>query len=1254
MMQQMKTKLLAVVLTLGWAGVAQAGNARPTVTWASDPVLPDEVVLVQGGGWGADPRVEVSVEAGAPVVLTPLEVRAGSVKFLLPKNLPPAIYRCRIISDGEKSEPFELNAPDVWWQQGDAGREASPGGWLGLFGKCLSFDQHATLLLRGAAGEVRLTPAQQECWSVRAELPRDLAPGPYRVWLDNGRGSPRETQPITIAPHAPPWKSDRFEVTDFGALPNDAGDDTAAIRAALAAAGKNGGGIVCFPRGRFRLTDMLEVPPHVLLQGAGRELTLLFWDDRNDPPPALIRGTHSFGVQDLSINSGFFRIGIQADNGEQPGAGHVFLQRLRLRLIKYPYLTPVYGDAEEFVRRWKTHGEGIQVGGDNVQVTDCDLQINGSPIGMSGCRYSRVAHNRFDAFKDGWSHIEGCEQFLFEDNAFHGGTCGIAPGALNAHFIYYARNQFDQTYDHDREGMTFDGGGHTYIGKIARANGTQLVTAEKVAWRWGSWVGGYVFLMNGTGAGQVRRIVRYDGNTIELDQPWTIPPDAQTEIHIAKFKGRCLFVGNEWSDVTIAIQLYGCSVDVIVADNVSRRSGGFNSHGLFKGDGPEPSWRVQYFGNQIVEGNGLRGPMNSHPPSDSALAILSRDRRNPYPLVRGAVVRRNHLHNNARIALGAGNMEDLVIENNLVEDADVGIEMTAIPGVLLRGNQFHNVRQPLAGKTGAAWMHPAERLLTQLGSADFAALEQRAPAAWRTARDRLALLTQLPAYDPALVEQLRATALTLLKEVAAADKSPVPVALWCALLGVEFDTQPGRDLSDAIRGGTGGAGFALVSGTAASWSPPFKLTLTANAAARTCEVRAGQPWNPRVPCGVAAGAWSAADTALTLAAAGDAWQLTTCAVVHDSVQRAIDEWMLAGPFPNVTGKLVDDAVHGPEKHLDLAADYDGLAGKVRWQPALITNATHTLDLAARFGADRPGVAYALAVLRAARPVTVNFRWANYLETMVWLNGRQIGTQWRLGNSPSVTVPAGDNVLLVMSGHQTKTWTLNFTVEPVGPLAPGDLQIVPASDFAKIAALHPPSSLPGAGALPFAEGVHWQLAFEDNFDRQRKGTDYNEIEGQWELHDGGIAAATLWTFLSPKLTLPAPVRIEFDVTGAAPKPGALIGVGLTPADRVGRRKLWGEPSGAGYFLTLGWHNRKAACLLREEQMVLSNDKAPTLEPGRTHHVTAQFIPPRVLLVVDGRLVLDHRDTHWLPGLDTLSLFGWTKETFDNLRIYTSVK
>ena len=131
--------------------VRAAGAEVPVVFWASDPVRPGEVVVVQGGRWGKQPKVEVSRPAETPTkgteTLSPLQCSDDSLTFLVPAAWKPGIYRFEIQADGAKSAPVWLNAPDPWWQQGDWGKEASPGGWLRIFGKCLSFDEGASVRL---------------------------------------------------------------------------------------------------------------------------------------------------------------------------------------------------------------------------------------------------------------------------------------------------------------------------------------------------------------------------------------------------------------------------------------------------------------------------------------------------------------------------------------------------------------------------------------------------------------------------------------------------------------------------------------------------------------------------------------------------------------------------------------------------------------------------------------------------------------------------------------------------------------------------------------------------------------------------------------------------------------------------------------------------------------------------------------------------------------------------------------------------
>ena len=87
------------------------------------------------------------------------------------------------------------------------------------------------------------------------------------------------------------WKI--FDVTAFGAVPNDGKSDKAAVVAAIAAAEKNGSGIVFFPKGRFRVNDNSD--PHnqpirisssnIVLRGSGSgaDGTELFFERHMDP-----------------------------------------------------------------------------------------------------------------------------------------------------------------------------------------------------------------------------------------------------------------------------------------------------------------------------------------------------------------------------------------------------------------------------------------------------------------------------------------------------------------------------------------------------------------------------------------------------------------------------------------------------------------------------------------------------------------------------------------------------------------------------------------------------------------------------------------------------------------------------------------------------------------------------------------------------------------------------------------------------------
>jgi hypothetical protein len=58
------------------------------------------------------------------------------------------------------------------------------------------------------------------------------------------------------------------------------------------------------------------------------------------------------------------------------------------------------------------------------------------------------------------------------------------------------------------------------------------------------------------------------------------------------------------------------------------------------------------------------------------------------------------------------------------------------------------------------------------------------------------------------------------------------------------------------------------------------------------------------------------------------------------------------------------------------------------------------------------------------------------------------------------------------------------------------------------------------------------------------------------------------------------------------------------------------------------------------------------PRKWHHVIAQVLPRRVMLIVDGAVALDYRDLEVLKDPDTAGLCAWSGGRFDNVKIYTA--
>lgn len=703
---------LSVVIGLCIAAAMLRAQAAPTVFWASDPVLPDETIVILGGGFAAGSTVRMgravdapattpadaaSIEVGDWTVVEPLQRSDHSLKCVVPVRWEPGIFACHVIS-GEASGPVMVNAPDPWWMQGDRGESCSPGGWLRVFGKSLCFRGYAGLadspqaqgLLRSETGrEVSLEPAKATCYALSFDLPAALEPGTYTVFVHNGfGGNAAWRQAGVIRIESPtPWPSTVFDVKKLG------------LQAALAQAAENGGGVVYFPRGRYRCgaesQEPIAVPDYTTLKGEGMHLVNLYWPDMDEPPLALVTGKH-FAIEDLSIYcQNYFRGVIRVN----PGSDGFRMRRVRVRADPF-YMFTDREKGQGFrsrVLKCKLSETGhalLLQRATNFEVTDCDMFIGNLGIWLQDGKNGLIARNK--SFGNGPFALLGFDRLIVEDNVLPGGElCGkgciwIDEGnGTYATNLYCARNRISNAPFGDRELFTFDSANRIYDGKVTQVDGVDLTLAAdpspNVKAPRPPWPGAAMVIFAGRGLGQYRRVVSVDGRRWQVDRPWDIPPDDTSLITIVPLRNHILFVDNELADGG-ATQAYAVAMDTIFAGNTFTRTAGAGV-----GGGYCVSLCCQLLDNRIIEGNAWGG-------GSSAFRIVGGRGTGESPGALATIFRRNEIHNNGALYLQHV-AADVLVERCRVSDADRGSKIDAnTTQLLLRHNVFQNVPKPLTGE----------------------------------------------------------------------------------------------------------------------------------------------------------------------------------------------------------------------------------------------------------------------------------------------------------------------------------------------------------------------------------------------------------------------------------------------------------------------------------------------------------------------------------------------------------------------------
>lgn len=604
-----------------------------------------------------------------------------SVKVIIPNSFQQGVYSVRLTDNKGAVSGFYVNVPIVNWVISEDGYNAAAAGdVLRIQGKNLfrKGNSGQVILVNGVKAIRIKVDSVYDDYAVKVTIPAAIQQGKYQLYYHNGLGGRTAwSTPLAVNIVAKEmWKTQAYNVKSYGARGDGSQDDTEAFKKALAAARE--GGIVNVPAGNYILSDGLVIPAGVIVKG--QKGTVLNF--KPVAASALIAGSDHFGLTDLTIQA-TRALGIIVNTGD----GHVILERLVVQ-------QDIGNALAELDSKWNK--TGIQLKGPGIRVRDCIFKSAGmfSFVGVSGfiqrCRFEKTGGSVKTYMK---IHPEG---LIFEDCYKQTNGYGYGATIHESYDLYEARNVTPFNYINDREVMTLDGGSGGYFGKVGSVSGNSITLAadgKTFQWTANKWVGGGVFIIDGKGAGQFRRIVQHTIDRIELDEPFLVAPDTSSVLSITTIRDHLFFVNNTATDAG-AYQFYGSAQNCVIAGVKMQRSAGIIGKGSYVNYGRQPNWYIDIVDCELSDGTYTpQVDQKDKFRGDQQINIIGSGCSG---LNIGSLVRRNVLSGKSYIRVSPGgeinDVQDAIIEGNKVSGAKNGLAIYGVGRVVnnlfIHNNQF--------------------------------------------------------------------------------------------------------------------------------------------------------------------------------------------------------------------------------------------------------------------------------------------------------------------------------------------------------------------------------------------------------------------------------------------------------------------------------------------------------------------------------------------------------------------------------------
>ena len=390
---------------------------------------------------------------------------------------------------------------------------------------------------------------------------------------------------------------------------NGTQDDTSAILAAISSV-SGSGGVVQLPAGTCRVTNTLTMKSNVVLQGAGKDVTILKYSANY---PIFAQNCDLLGIEDLSIvNSGAAAQGPLWERNTRS-----FIQRVKIDMgvseqLFFTNNVNLVVSQTDFIQRGTIGARGPYLFNSSSGLLftgNTTTSIDGSPT-FQATHDALFLNNHFtrDATNQNEVPVVVTHRFVM-DFAYRIAVVGNTFDVTNGPITNKNRN--------DGETLLSEGGGSARtenIGTVASATSTTISdpsnTLNVNPFGTGTTPENYgVAIVGGTGAGQTRELVAYSNHTMTVDHPWEVVPDSTS--HYATFVWgleKSILKANTLVDNPRGIWLYQEAVrDVDILANTITNGGGiylrtFQSEAAKQFD---PIYNVRIRDNKVSNSNGI-------------------------------------------------------------------------------------------------------------------------------------------------------------------------------------------------------------------------------------------------------------------------------------------------------------------------------------------------------------------------------------------------------------------------------------------------------------------------------------------------------------------------------------------------------------------------------------------------------------------------------------------------------------------------